>query len=247
MKTLLVAVVTLGLSYSAHAQKVGPYVTAGGGVARLQVGGMSVTNPVAATSAGEPLTANNSRSTVAVSRVTVGYNFTENWSAQLSYAKFGTGSASFTFPEYAGVVWGVGGGPSSYLRNDLVYKPTALSLAGSFTYAVTDNTRMIASAGVTQSKVRSRFQTVFKSGAVVANPTYQFVEYSEESETAYCPTISLGLDRKITDQISIGLTGTYSGMKLKIPTAPNGPWTTASEQTKRVAALSAELYLGWHW
>lgn len=241
--TSLLAVIVV-FSVPAFGQKVGPYITAGGGMSVMVANPFSVTNPVAATASGEVLNARSRRSNVSVARLTAGYNFTENWSLQISYAKFGKGEVDVAFPEYPDVVWATGSGPDKYQRNALVYKPTSISLMPVYTHAVSEDSRVILGAGVTKSKITSHFETVYVSGAVI-NPAllYQSNTYAEESESKITPTFLIGIDKKITNSFSVGVTCTYTSLKMKIPSSP---WGTRSAETVGINAFEANLYFGWH-
>ncbi|MFT3870972.1 MAG: outer membrane beta-barrel protein [Nibricoccus sp.] len=241
--TSLLAVVVV-FSTPVFGQKVGPYVTAGGGISVLHVSPFSVTNPVAVAANGEVLNARGRRSNVSVARLTAGYNFTENWSLQISYAKFGKGEVEMAFPEYPDVVWATGSGPDKYQRHALVYKPTTISLMPVYTHAVSDDSRIIFGAGVTKSKISSHFESIYMSGAVV-NPAllYRSNTYAEESESKMTPAVLIGIDKKISNNFSIGFTCTYTSLKMKIPSSP---WATRSAETVGVNSFEANLYLGWH-
>jgi hypothetical protein len=72
----------------AYAQKPGFFVTAGGGLARMKAGSFTVFNPTADTPREERLETTSKKDSASVARLTVGYNFTENWALTLSYTNF---------------------------------------------------------------------------------------------------------------------------------------------------------------
>jgi len=249
MKAKKFLAVFLLLAASAFAQTPGLFITAGGGLAQMTTGNFSVYNPQASISGqpqGEELPVLDKKATVGVARLTVGYNFTENWALQLSYAAYGTGEARLAFPLYPDYSWAVGAGPDTYQRHVLKYKPTALTLLPSYTYAVGDKTRVIIGAGINYGMNSSHIETTTISGATVepANRGPQSWSYAKETKRNVGYIVSLGFDYAFTDQLSAALTGNYSTFKTKIPSSP---WAAASKSSVNTDSLGAELSLGWHW
>jgi opacity protein-like surface antigen len=249
MKTLKLLAVLSIFASSAFAQNPGFFVGAGGGLARLDVGTFTVYNPRASISVqpeGEHLDAIDRRSNVSVARLTVGYNFAENFALQLSYAAYGTGTVRVALPLYPGYEWAVGAGAPTYQRNELKYKPSALTLTPSYTYAVSEKSRVIVGAGVNYGMTSSHFEDTFIPGATIspANLVPQSHSYAEEKDNSLGFILSLGVNRLITDNLSVELTGNYSTLKAKVPSSP---WGSVSKSDVTINAFGAELALLWHW
>ena len=249
MKTFKLLAVLSILASSAFAQNPGFFVGAGGGLARLDVGTFTMYNPSAAITGqpeGEHLDAIDRRSNVSVARLTVGYSFTENFALQLSYAAYGTGEVKVAFPLYPGFEWATGAGAPTYQRQVLRYKPTALTLVPSYTYAVGDKSRVIVGAGINYGLTTSHFEDTFISGGTVSpvNLVPQSHSYAEEKDHSLGFILSLGVNRLITDNLSVELTGNYSTFKTKVPTSP---WTSSSKSDVTINSFGIELALLWHW
>jgi outer membrane protein W len=252
MKALKILAMFAVLASSAFAQKPGFFVTAGGGVVRMETGNFSVYNPVASipdSPLGEQLQATNTRDKVSMVRLTTGYNFTENWALQASYADYGTAEVEVAFPQYPGMVWTafVGGGPDIYTRHVLKYKPTALTLMPTYTKAIGDTSRFIFGAGLCSSTTTSHFETTVIPGGVLS-PTIQktpvSTSYAEETDHHLGYIVQLGFDYVIIKNFSVQVSGNYSWLEASVPSSP---WATRSKDVVRVDAYAAELALSWHW
>jgi len=249
MKAYKFLAVASVLTSTALAQTPGFFVSAGGGVARINVGSFTVYNPDASIQGqpqGEALGAVDRKDNVSVARLTAGYTVNENWDVRLSYTGYGTGEAKVAFPLYTGYAWGVGGGAPTFQRHVLKYKTTALTLMPSYTYAAGEKSRVILGAGINYGMTTSHFEETYITGASVA-PVYRIptsFSYAEETDHSLGYILSLGFSRLITDNFSAEVTGNYSTFKTKVPTSP---WATRSKSSVSATALSAELALIWHW
>jgi outer membrane protein W len=250
MKALKILALFAVLASSAFAQKPGFFVTAGGGVALMETGNFSVYNPNASvpdSPLGEELKVTTTRDNVSVVRLTAGYNFTDNWALQASYADYGTAEADVAFPQYPGMVWPPGGGPTTYTRHVLKYKSSALTLMPTYTKAIGDTSRFIIGAGLCSSKITSHFETTTISGAVVAPTTPKepvTTSYADDTNNHLGCIVQFGFDILITKSLSAQISGNYSWMEANVPASP---WTNRSRDTVRIDSLAAELALSWHW
>lgn len=250
MKALKFLAVILILVSSAFAQKQGVFVTAGGGFARMKASNFVVYNPLAGTSGGEPLATTDTTRMVNVARLTVGYNFTDEWALQVSYADYGTAEVKVASPQYPGVTFA--SYYDNYTRLALKYKPTVLTLMPSYTYAVGEKSRVIVGAGISSSKTSSHFETIVQptwpkdSTATPTTPIPPTVStsYAEETNQSYGYIVSLGLDHLLTENISVQIIGNYAAFKANVPASP---WESRSKASISITALSAELALAWHW
>jgi outer membrane protein W len=249
MKALKILVLFAVLASSAFAQKPGFFVAAGGGVVRMEAGDFTVFNPQASipgSPQGELLAPTNTRDTVTFVRMTVGYNFTENWALQISYADYGSAEVQMAFPQYPNYTWPSGVVANTYTRHILKYKPTALTLLPTYTMAIGDTARIIYGAGLCRSKTSSHFEATWMEGAsaMTASPIYVSQTYAEESESNLGVIVSLGFDFLITKHLSWQFGGNYTAFKVMVPSSP---WSGRSEANIRVDSYAGEVTLAWHW
>lgn len=216
----------------------------------MNVGNFAVYNPVASIPGqpqGEMLVAIDKKDTVSVARLTVGYQFNENWDLQLSYADYGTGEAKVAFPLYPGFAWAmvIGNGPDVYQRHVLRYKPTAVVLMPSYNHDVGDNLRIKVGAGVSYCSTSSHFEATYKEGAVIfPAPGFEAYSYRKETDHSLGFIASLGADYKLTNKLSAAISGNYSIFKAKVP---GSPWVERSKSSVNITSFGAELALVWHW
>lgn len=216
----------------------------------MDVGDFAVYNPVAGAAwqpQGEALAATGKKDTVSVARLTVGYDFTENWGLHLSYTDFGTGEASMAFPQYPGIVWAmmIGVGPDVYQRHVLKYKTSAFTLMPSYTFRVNEKLGIRAGVGVSYTKTSSHFEATYTRGTVIFPvPTPQSYSYAKATEQSLGYIVSLGADYLITNRLSLGLSGNATTFKMKVPATA---WTNSSQSKVKNNSFGAELALTWHW
>ncbi len=240
-----VAVISI-LATSALAQTPGFFVSAGGGMAKMKVDGFAVYNPVASVPGqpqGEALAAIEKNDTVSVVRLTVGYNLTENWGLQLSYANYGSGEVRM---EYPGIFWAqvIGISHDVYLRHVLKYQTSAFTFIPSYTFRLNEKLGIKAGAGVSYNKTSSHFEaTYIPEVTIFPITTPQSYSYAKKTEQSLGYIVSLGADYLITKKLSLELSSTYTAFKMKVPTSP---WATNSKSSVKAGSLSAELALAWH-
>jgi hypothetical protein len=267
----IVAVFTV-LASSMLAQTPGFFVSAGGGVARMNVSDFTVTNPAYITyyhyspprlQDSEALPAVDKTSTVGVVRLTIGYAFTEAWDLKLSYANYGSSEVrvklpNFTYlvnPNFTSLLPIVAPDLPVFSSNILKYQTSSFSLIPSYTHTL-GKLRIKAGAGVNLTETSSHFETTAQMShtVTIANveklltllPANLTESYSspKEKENALGYLVSLEADYLLTDQLSVGITGNYSTSKIKVPTSP---WAAGSKSNVNVNSLGAEFTFGWRW
>lgn len=253
----ILAVVSI-LASSAFAQTPGFFVSAGGGQAWMDVGHFVVYNPdssVPGTPGLEALAAKGTKDTVSVVRLTVGYAFDKNWDLQLAYANYGTGEVDVALANYPGAVMFPGGDQPIYTRNVFRYKPSAFTLMPSYTCAIGDNWRARAGAGVSYGVTTSHFETTVLPSPLTF-PDYTRESYAGETDRRLGYVVSLGVDYLFTKNLSVGVTGSFSTFKTKVPSSPwwssvvmnstFGP-ESGTAPSVNINSYGVELALTWHW
>lgn len=245
MKSLNILALSLVTVVSAAAQSTGFFLTVSGGTAQMKTGDFAVYNPVASVPAqplGEALAVTDKSSRASVARFSLGYVINENWDIQLGYADYGTAKAQVAAPTYPGIVFIVP--QDNYTRHELKYDSSVVTLIPTYTHALSNQLKLKIGAGLSYSQTSSHFETTLVHYTSVTNSTTTKNRYAKASQSNLSYLATLGLDYAITDKFSIGLTGTSTTMKAKIPSAP---WVNRTKSDVTVSSLGAELTATWHW
>jgi len=242
MKTLKILAVISTLATSAFAQEPGFFVNVGGGLAQLKAGSFTQT-----TSYGEVLKTTKRTNAVGFVQIGFGYQFDENWDVVLSVADYTTAEVKVGFPVYPGIVSILP--MPAYSQNSLKYNTTRFSLTPSYTYALNDRLRFLGSAGLTCSQTDSHFETTYYAW-FSGRPNGTFLEsLTKEKKTTWSYLISLGAEYSLTQNLSLGLSGSYAPFKIKVtPTSIVGFGSGSTQPSKNevnVDSFEGTLSLVW--
>jgi opacity protein-like surface antigen len=242
MKTLKRLAAVSVLVTSAFAQAPGFYINAGGGYARVQADSFSVT-----TSYGEVLHSMGEDDSVTFASVEVGCRFNDNWAVGLGYSDYGTAEIQMSFPKYLGYA-SILPFPD-YSRNILLYDSQQLELVPTYSHALGKRWILHARAGVTYRETKAHFETTYRT--FLSGPPSGVVSetFPEEKTSTWSYLASVGVEFAVTPRFSIGVMGTYSPSKMKLPGEKiaglgNG-WVTPSTNEIDVDYFEAAITLGW--
>ncbi|MGC4071781.1 MAG: TonB-dependent receptor [Nibricoccus sp.] len=242
MKTLKRLAAVSVLITSAFAQTPGFFISAGGGYAKVQAESFSLT-----TSYGEVLHSTSGDDSVTFANIELGWRFNTNWALGLGYADYGTAELNVSFPKYSGFV-SVLPFPD-YSRNVLIYESHQFELVPAYSHPIGERWTLHARAGATYRETTAHFETTYYqslSGPPSGNVSQTF---PEEKTTTWSYLVSVGVEFEVTPRFSIGLMGTYSPSKMKLPgekiAGIGNTWVTPSKSEIDVDYFEVAISIGW--